>query len=209
MPQPTSSRSPRSSPAPHASNGASWWSTSSRARRSRAASSPRPMTRSRASARALEGIHLDAGIALDLDLGPHIQEAGRLLAAIIKQGGGAAAASNVQFGFDPIGAAAVSGASPLPRADWVACFNAAISDLAAEGFRGPFAPADGRVIHNAAGSEAQELAYVLAVAVEYLRALEAGGIALDAARRMVYFRLAADVDEFLTIAKFRALRMLW
>src|SRR5436190_1973712 len=65
-------------------------------------------------ARALEGIHLDAGIALDLDLGPHMQEAGRLLAAIIKQGGGAAAASNVQFGFDPIGAAAVSGASPLP-----------------------------------------------------------------------------------------------
>jgi len=163
----------------------------------------------RAIARALEGIHLDAGIALDLDLGPHIQGAGRLLAAIIKQRGGAPGTSNVRFGFDPIGAAAVAGASPLPRADWVARFNAAISDLAAEGFRGPFAPADGRVIHNAAGSEAQELAYVLAVAVEYMRAFEAGGMALDAARRMVYFRLAADVDEFLTIAKFRALRILW
>jgi methylmalonyl-CoA mutase len=163
----------------------------------------------RAIARALEGVHLDAGIALDLDLGPHIQDAGRMLAAIIKQRGGAPEATNVRFGFDPIGAAAVSGARPLPRGDWVARFNAAISDLAAEGFRGPFAPADGRVIHNAAGSEAQELAYVLAVALEYLRALEAGGIALDAARGMIYFRLAADADEFLTIAKFRALRMLW
>ena len=27
--------------------------------------------------------------------------------------------------------------------------------------------------------------------------------------RMIYFRLAADADQFLTIAKFRALRKLW
>ena len=64
-------------------------------------------------------------------------------------------------------------------------------------------------IHNAGGSEAQELAYVLAAAVAYLRALEAGGRGLDAARAMIYFRLAADADQFLTVAKFRALRKLW
>ena len=46
-------------------------------------------------------------------------------------------------------------------------------------------------------------------AVAYLRALEAGGTPLDAARGMIYFRLAADADQFLTIAKFRALRKLW
>ena len=55
----------------------------------------------------------------------------------------------------------------------------------------------------------QELAYVLAVAVAYLRALESGGVALDQARRMIFFRLSADADQFLTIAKFRALRKLW
>ena len=64
-------------------------------------------------------------------------------------------------------------------------------------------------MHNAGGSEAQELAYALAAAVAYLRALEEGGIALDAARRMIYFRLAADADQFATTAKFRALRKLW
>src|SRR5262245_10105416 len=160
-------------------------------------------------ARALEGIHLDAGIVLDVDLGPHMQDAGRLLAALVKRRGVACAATNIRFGFDPIGAAAVGGAGSLPWSALVPIFNAAISDLAAQGFRGPFAAVDGRAIHNAGGSEAQELAYTLAVAVEYLRALEAGGIALDAARRMIYFRLAADVDQFLTIAKFRALRMLW
>src|SRR5262249_60621189 len=111
------------------------------------------------------------------------------------------------FGVDPTGAAAVSGASPLPRADWVARFDAAISDLAAEGFRGPFAPADGRVIHNAAGSEAQELAYVLAVAVEYLRALEAGGIALDAARRMGYFPPAGGVGWVFSLAHVPGVRI--
>ena len=75
--------------------------------------------------------------------------------------------------------------------------------------RAPLAAADGRIIHNAGGSEAQELAYALAVAVAYLRALEATGVALDAARGMIEFRLAADADQFLTIAKFRALRALW
>ena len=39
--------------------------------------------------------------------------------------------------------------------------------------------------------------------------MEAGGIALDDARRFIYFRLAADQDQFLTTAKFCALRKLW
>src|SRR5262249_29249173 len=141
-------------------------------------------------ARALEGIHLDAGIALDVDPGPHMQEAARLLAAVVKPRGVPPAAIQIRFGFDPIGAAAAVGnASPLPRGGLVPMFSAAISELAAQGFRGPFAAVDGRAIHNAGGSEAQELAYALAAAVEYLRALEAGGIALDAAPRMVCFRL--------------------
>ena len=77
------------------------------------------------------------------------------------------------------------------------------------GFHGPFAVADGRVIHNAGGSEAQELAFALASAVAYLRALEGFGMPLEAARDAIYFRLAADADQFLTMAKFRAARKLW
>ena len=50
---------------------------------------------------------------------------------------------------------------------------------------------------------------MLSVAAAYLRALEGAGVALDAARGMIGFRLSADADEFLTIAKFRALRLLW
>ncbi len=158
-------------------------------------------------ARVLAGIHLDAGIALDLDAGAC--HPGKELAALVQRSGVAAAATNIRFGYDPIGTAGASGASPSPWGDLASAFATTIGDLAAQGFRGPFACADGRLIHNAGGSEAQELAYALAVAVQYLRALEARGTALDAARAMVYVRLAADANQFLTMAKFRALRTLW
>ncbi len=49
----------------------------------------------------------------------------------------------------------------------------------------------GRVIHNAGGSEAQELAFCAGERRRpYLRAFEAGGIALDKAARMIAFKLA-------------------
>jgi methylmalonyl-CoA mutase len=84
-----------------------------------------------------------------------------------------------------------------------------IAGFVEQGFTGPFFVADGRPVHAAGGSEAQELAFALANAVAYFRALEAQGMSLDAARRLIFFRLAADQDQFLTIAKFRAIRKLW
>ena len=50
---------------------------------------------------------------------------------------------------------------------------------------------------------------MLAGGVAYLRALEQAGVDLEDARGMVYARLSADADQFLTMAKFRALRLLW
>ena len=98
----------------------------------------------------------------------------------------------------------------LPRKPLISvAANAAAAMLAGAGFKGPFMTADGRVIHDAGGSEAQELAYVLAGGVAYLRALEQSGVALDQARGMIYARLSADADQFLTLSKFRALRLLW
>ena len=69
--------------------------------------------------------------------------------------------------------------------------------------------ADGRPYHEAGASEAAELAATLATAVAYLRMLEAGGHDLARARDAVAILLVADADEFLTIAKFRAMRRLW
>ena len=52
-------------------------------------------------ARALDGVHLDADIVLDLDLGPHCYETGQLLASLVQQRGIAPAATRIRFGFNP------------------------------------------------------------------------------------------------------------
>jgi methylmalonyl-CoA mutase len=158
---------------------------------------------------ALDEVHLDAGIAIDLDLSAQSKDAAGLLATLVKARGIAPKDVTIRFGFGPLSLMAISGESPLPWQDIAPILAGLVSDLAGQGFTGPFAVADGRVIHAAGGSEAQELAFALAAAVAYLRAMEQGGTALDDARRCIYFRLAADQDQFLTIAKFRALRKLW
>ena len=159
--------------------------------------------------RVLDGVQLDAGIALEFDLSPQTKDLPLALAALVKRRGLAPAAVDIRFGFDPLGAVALHGGFPLPWAQFGPLAGSLAKTLAAHGFARTIVVADGRIVHGAGGSEAQELAYVLAVAVAYLRLFEAGGIALDDARRMIFFRLAADADQFLTMAKFRALRRLW
>src|ERR1700691_5872838 len=157
----------------------------------------------------LDGVFIDAGIAIDLQVGPQSRMAASHIADTIKRKGVVPAACDIRSDLDPIGACAVWGSSPSAWAEIAPAMAGAVKGLAATGFKGPFAVADGRVIHDAGGSEAQELAFVLATGVAYLRALEGAGIALDEARSMVYARLSADADQFLTLAKFRALRLLW
>ncbi len=160
-------------------------------------------------ARVLEGVHLDAGIPIDFNLSPPTRNAIRHFAALVKDRGIAPAAVSMRASINPVGGFAASGGSPRPWSEMSKNFSGMVRELADNGFRGPFAVADGRIIHNAGGSEVQELAFAIASAVAYLRALEAGGVSLDVARGMIYFRLSADADEFITIAKFRGIRKLW
>jgi methylmalonyl-CoA mutase len=160
-------------------------------------------------AKTLDGVFIDAGISIELQIGPQSRAAATHLAEYVKRKGLAPAACDIRFGLDPIGACAVWGSSPYAWAEIVPAFAGAIKGLAETGFKGPFAVADGRMIHDAGGSEVQELAFVLATSVAYLRALEDAGVALEDARGMIYARLSADADQFLTLAKFRALRLLW
>jgi methylmalonyl-CoA mutase len=159
--------------------------------------------------RVLDGVLLDAGITIEFDLSPQTKDLPLALVAFVKERGIAPASVDVRFGFDPLGASVYNGGFPLPWAQFGPLAAGLAADLAAQGFKRSLLVADGRIVHGAGGTEAQELAYVIAAAVAYLRALEANGVALDDARRMIFFRLAADADQFLTIAKFRALRQLW
>ena len=157
----------------------------------------------------LKGFHLDWGVPLELDFGPPTRQAATLVANYVRAKGHAPSGVNIRFGFDPFGAMATRGVAPKPWGELAPEVTGLISNLVSQGFTGPFFVADGRPVHAAGGSEAQELAFALANAVTYLRALEAHGMSLEDARRLSFFRLAADQDQFLTIAKFRAIRNLW
>jgi methylmalonyl-CoA mutase len=157
--------------------------------------------------RALEGVDLGAGISIEVDLSPL---AVTVIDATLARGRPLPPpATKLRLGHDPLGARAMARDSTRPWNELAPHFARRLAALARAGFRGKLAAADGRVIHNSGGSEAQELAFLLSVALAYLRALETEGVALEAARRMIFLRLSADADQFLTIAKFRALRKLW
>src|SRR6186713_1387806 len=160
-------------------------------------------------ARVLQDVKLDAGITIDFNLSPATRAAAQHFAALVQSQQLPPAAVDMRASINPVGGFAATGKSPQPWSAISKAFAGLIGELASQDFRGPFAVADGRIIHNASGSEAQELAFVVSSAVEYLRALEVSGVPLTTARDMIYFRLSADAEEFLTIAKFRALRKLW
>src|SRR6202165_5324086 len=157
----------------------------------------------------LNGVIFDAGIAIALNPVLGRENAGMNLAGLIEAHGIDPAKVDVRFNYQPLSTMATRGATPAPWPEFEKAFAKMIGELMGRGFRGPFALADGRPVHDAGGSEAQELAFALAAAVAYLRALEAGGIALDMARAALSFRLVADADQFLTLAKVRALRLWW
>ncbi len=159
--------------------------------------------------KVLDGVLLDAGIALDLQIGPQSRMVAIQIAELVKRKGFSPASCDIRFGLDPLGACAAWGSSPYAWEEIVPAVTGAVEALAGMGFKSPVVAADGRVVHDAGGSEVQELAFTLASGVAYLRAIEQSGVALDAARGMIHARLAADADQFLTLAKFRAMRLLW
>lgn len=68
---------------------------------------------------------------------------------------------------------------------------------------------DGTAVHDLGASDAQELGYVLALGAHYLRVLAGAGVSVDDTVGLIEFRLAATDEQFVTIAKLRAVRRLW
>ena len=81
------------------------------------------------------------------------------------------------------------------------------AELARRGYAGPYMDADGRPWHEQGATEAQELGATLAKAVSAMRVLETlNDVHLV---RAVSITLSATQDMFATMAKFRAIRLLW
>jgi methylmalonyl-CoA mutase len=65
------------------------------------------------------------------------------------------------------------------------------------------------VYHDAGATAAQDIAFGIATAVGYLRAMTAAGLDTDQAAAQILFRMGLGTHHFLAIAKLRAARQVW
>ncbi len=107
------------------------------------------------------------------------------------------------LGIDPIGFAALHGTTP----DLSVLAEAVELARPFPGIR-PIV-IDAGIYHNAGAGDVNELAYAMGTGVEYVRALVDAGVSVDDAFGAILFRVSATTNQFLTIARLRALRALW
>lgn len=155
-------------------------------------------------ARALDGVLLElAPVALDAGfLGP---KAADWLGTVAK----ASPAARLLFHLDPLGAFAEQGASPGPIESHLVSAATVAVRLAETYPQAQLFLASGRVVHEAGGGEAGELAFAAAAALAYAKALVRAGLPVAQALARITLSLAADTDYFVTIAKLRAARAIW
>ena len=155
-------------------------------------------------ARALDGVLTDlAPVALDAGF------LGVACADWLSEAAKASPAAPLAFHLDPLSAWVVAGVSPGPiEAHLIAAANVA-ARLTQVHPRASLLLASGRAIHEAGGSEAQELAFAAAAALAYAKAMVRAGVPLDDAFARIVLGLAIDADPFLAIAKLRAARVIW
>ncbi len=155
----------------------------------------------------LSGVYLDL-VGIALDAGARWRAAAEALVGLWARRNVAAGSASGVLGADPIGAYAASGGT-TPVADDLAAASSLAARMAADFPHVRTIVVDGARLHDAGASDADELAGATAMGIEYVRALTAAGVGIDAAFRQLEVRLAATADQFSTIAKFRAARVLW
>ena len=154
------------------------------------------------------GIVLDS-IHLRFDRGCPCTKSIEIFQDYVKAQGFKPEALSVDYAIDPIGALSDKGFLKSNVQDTLAKLVDKFGNQISDKGNIRLLLADGRYAHEAGASEAQELAIVLATAVSYLRGLIEKGIPAEKARSAISFTLVANAEQFLTIAKFRALRHLW
>lgn len=149
-------------------------------------------------AAALDGVFLDM---VPIVLSPGDSANADALLALFRDAGSTPHPGSC-LGVDPVGRA-VRGAGPPDLAELVSPARQA----AALGIRAVVV--DGTAAHDAGAGDVGELGYVMATAVAYLRALVDDGHTPLAAAGLLEFRLAVTDEQFPSIAKLRAARLIW
>lgn len=153
--------------------------------------------------RLLDGVYLDLAPVI-LDAGADYTAAADVLLGLVGQLDADRRKSvSIDLGADPL-TAPLSGRGS-PSLDEVC----AVASRVASGGGVRAITVDGPAFHNLGANAAWELAGGIGAAVAYLRVLDESGLTIAEALRQISFRLAADDDQFMAIAKIRAMRQLW
>lgn len=157
---------------------------------------------------ALRGVHLQM-IALALESGAAFLPLSAMLAALWERRGVKPADARGAFNADPLAVLARDGQLP-------GSLSASIKDIAdlarwtSEHYPHVTSVRVGTAAYHHAGATAtQDLAFSMATAIEYLRALSSNGLSASQAARQISFSFAVGCGIFLASAKLRAARRLW
>lgn len=155
-------------------------------------------------ARALDGVALELA-PVALDTGFEGVKAAEALSAVAK----GSPRAKLAFHLDPISAYAEAGGAPGDFAAVLAETAKAAASHAATYPEATLFLASGRVAHEAGGSIAQELAFAASSAVAYVKAAVEAGLSVEAALKGTVLSVAVDQAYFDSLAKIRALRLVW
>lgn len=152
----------------------------------------------------LAGVQLElAEVALDAGL------AGAMAADALAVAAKGSPRARLAFHMDPVSAFVARGGGARPLADYLELAgNTAARHAEAYPDARAFL-ASGRVVHEAGGTAAQELGYVLANAVALTDAAGRAGLSPEQAFRRMVLGVSLDQSYFDGLAKVRALRLMW
>lgn len=153
---------------------------------------------------ALDGVALElAAVGLDAGLNGH--EAANALAVA----GKGSPRARLMFHMDPVSAFAETGAAPRSMEEHLTLAANTAARHAGAYPDARYFLASGRVVHEAGGSIGQELAFAAANAVALVKAALDAGMTAEQALRGTVLGVAVDQEYFDSLAKVRALRLIW
>jgi methylmalonyl-CoA mutase len=159
-------------------------------------------------AAVLDGISLD-GLMIRIETHPHSRASADWLADYLRGRKANFGKIQVSLGIDPASILASTGRLKMTIDALEASLPQSLAGFFAAGISGVLLEADGRVYHNAGATEAQELGAVLSVATSHLRMFETARQPISYAAEHIGFAVSVNQDQFTSIAKLRALRLLW
>ena len=156
----------------------------------------------------LDKVPLD-GLHIRIDANPHSRTTAEwMLAALVKRGADPRTLQ-INFGIDPAAIFGGTGRLRMSIDALKASMPQSLSGFFAFGIPGLLLEADSRPYHNAGASIAQELGAMMATATSHLRMFQEARQPLVHAAPLIGFALSVDQDQLQSIAKIRALRLLW